>query len=730
MKEQDMEQAYQYVIELLEQRRLKEAQLQIGSLLWEHGNWELENRLEQASTSYKYMLQYMRLGVEDPERRKLYNQLLADTRVIADQVRLSLLDESSTRYYHSVRNSRKRLSGKPDIAAWQKVLEAFPDDFAVCQLMPNHPGLDGVLQRHEQANQELFLATWSNSEWSKEEERQAQGLLASEMLPANDLCLFTSAVTLSLLECFDVRKLTWLLEAVAHPSTPVRQRAFVGVALTLLVHPDRPLLYPQLTARLSLLNETESFGEQLNRIYIELLRSQETEKIEKQMREEIIPEMMKSVDLMRNKKADLDENADENDFNPDWTKAFEESGFEDNMRKMNDLQTEGADLYMGTFAQLKNFPFFNELPNWFYPFDMSHSQVIKAIGLHPAGNNNILTFLLRSGFFCNSDKYSFCFTMTQLPAAQRTVIFNQMSSQEYLDYMDEEKAASMQQYAERPQVVSSQYIHDLYRFFKLNRRKHEFRDLFKEKIVLHRIPALGEILRKPELLSAVADFHFHKGRQAEALEIYQELIAAGQADAGIFQKVGYCLQKEKRYKEAIDAYRKADILKPDHLWTIRHLATCHRLSREFASALEYYQKALAMQPEDHNVLFYAGSCLAELERYEEALQHFFKLDFMEPDCTKAWRAIGWCSFACGKHRQAMKYYEKALASQPLAADYLNAGHAAWMMGETEKAIGFYGQAMLEYASIDTFREMFGKDREMLVKLGMNEGEIPLMLDMI
>ena len=143
----------------------------------------------------------------------------------------------------------------------------------------------------------------------------------------------------------------------------------------------------------------------------------------------------------------------------------------------------------------------------------------------------------------------------------------------------------MRQYAERPDVISNQYVHDLYRFFKLSQRRHEFRDIFKEEIALHRIPALKEILCKPELLITIADFHFRKEHPAEALELYKELIALNHANADIFQKAGYCLQKEKRYKEAIDAYLKADVLKPDHVWTIRHLATCYRQIRDFASAL-------------------------------------------------------------------------------------------------------------------------------------------------
>ena len=152
---------------------------------------------------------------------------------------------------------------------------------------------------------------------------------------------------------------------------------------------------------------------------------------------------------------------------------------------------------------------------------------------------------------------------------------------------------------------------------------------------MHRIPALKSILYKPELLVTIADFHFHKEHPAEALNIYKEVTDMNYANADIFQKTGYCLQKEKRYKEAISAYRKADVLKPDHVWTIRHLATCHRQLRDFAAALEYYKKVEAIQPENKNVIFFIGSCLAELERYEEALQSFFKLDLMENDCIKA-----------------------------------------------------------------------------------------------
>ena len=727
MNEQAIQEQYQHIVSLLEQKRLKEAQIQLEAFLWNCNDWTLRNRLEQAKVSYQYMLQYMRQGVNDPERQKLYRQLLAETRELAEQARISLLDEVSTHYYHALHKNKRNMAAGYGMSSWLKVLESFPDDMAVCQLMPdNKQSLDSALQRHEETAQYLFLTTWGNNGWTAEEEQEARMYLESELLPVNDLCLFTGAVLLSLMECFDPRKFSWLLDAATHANTQVSQRALVIIAIVLHIHPNRLWLYPELEARLSLLNEDGSFGKQLNRVYIQLLRSQETEKIDKKMREEIIPEMMKNVSIMRNMKYGFEENMDEDDRNPDWEKAFEESGLGDKIREMNELQLEGADVYMSTFAQLKSYPFFQNPHNWFYPFDMQHSGIIREFGLKPTGDNAILSLILQSGFFCNSDKYSLCFTMAHIPQAQRNMMLSQMTSQDLNELMDESKSSGLRQYAQRPDVISNQYIHDLYRFFKLSQRRHEFRDIFKEEIALHRIPALKDILRKPELLVTIADFHFRKEHPAEALGIYQEVIDMNYADADIFQKTGYCLQKEKRYKEAISAYRKADVLKPDHIWTIRHLATCYRQLRDFASALEYYRKVEAMQPENRNVTFFIGSCLAEQERYEEALQCFFKLDLMENDCIKAWRAIGWCSFVSGKSEQAMRYYEKVLALKPIATDYLNAGHVALRLGNMEKAAELYGKAASESGNRETFLDMFDKDKE----LGIDENDIPLIRDLV
>lgn len=734
MNEKTINEQYAYIRTLLEQRRLKEALMQLESLLWQCPDWNLRTQLEQLQTSYKFMLDYMRQGANDPDRWNLFQKLIADTWGIADQSRLLMLDSVSSRYYHEVRRTPKPTElSDYGLQRIQHILESFDDDLAVSELLSDEK-IDEVLKRHEDTLKFMFLKTWTNSSWTPQDEEDAQSMLISEMLSADDLCLFVSAVTLSLMECFDLRKIMWLLEAYEHPNINVCQRALVGVIITFHIYRSRLSFFPDLIRRIDIMDEVPPFREEVARIYHQLLLCQETEKIDKKMREEIIPEMLKNVSSMKNMRFGFEENDEENDDkNPDWKNAFENSGLEDKLREMNELQMEGADVYMSTFSSLKSYPFFREVQNWFYPFSKQQSNVLKELKKVGNEGNSLLDLILQSGFFSNSDKYSLFFTIHQLPKAQQEMMMSQLTDQQVAELADKSNAETLKRFNERPATVSNQYLQDLYRFFKLSVRRNEFRDIFKEKLDLHHIPALDNVLYWEDTLFPIADFYLKKERWDEAIEIYKELEAIGEFDedsAEFYQKYGYALQKSKRYAEAIAIYLKADTLKPDNIWNNRHLATCYRLNRNFQAAITYYKKVEEAAQNDANATFYIGNCLAELGQYEDALNYFFKLDFIEYNCVKAWRGIGWCSFITLKYEQAIKYYEKIIGYKPLAIDYMNAGHVAWVMGDIQKAATFYGKAITISGSRDKFLEMFHKDEEPLLKQGIREEDIPLMLDLL
>jgi tetratricopeptide (TPR) repeat protein len=613
-------------------------------------------------------------------------------------------------------------------------LENYADDMAVANLYHRtHVGSDPFCEarkRHEEVYHTLFLAVWTNYAWSLQEVNQAHELLQSQIILVNDVCVFVSAVTLSLMECFDLRKVLYLFDAYSHNAIEINQRALIGIVLIIHLYTERLSLYPEIAARLAFLNENETFKEELNRIYIQLLLCRETEKIDKKMREEIIPQMLKSAKNLRPIRLNTDEPDEEkdNDYNPDWQDDIEQSGLGDKIREITDLQLEGMDIYMSTFSTLKAYPFFKNISNWFYPFDKQHSEVVKEMEVQK--NNAIMDVIFQAPFFCDSDKYSLCFAMATIPPSQREAMVNQMTAEQDVDeFSKNQDTLMMEERAKRPEALSSQYLRNLYRFFKLYPRRHEFHDVFNERIELHKYPVLADMLNKPEYLLKVADYYFRKDYPAEAVEIYANIVAHG-GSAELFQKIGYCKQKEKKYTEAIDAYLKADMLQPDSLWTNRHLATCYRIVRSFEKALKYYRKIEAIQPDDSGILFHIGSCFAGLERYTEALNYFYKLNLLDGDNLKTWRAIGWCSFVTGKYEHAEKYYNKILEKEPLASDYLNAGHVAWSMKQTEQAIKLYSKAIEQCEDRKDFFEWFHKDRPMLIKQGIDEDDIGLMLDLL
>ena len=723
----EIEQRYSHILTLLQGQCLGESIEKLRSYLEGCDDYELRTRLEEVETSYSYMLQYMKQGVRDPERHRLYRKFIISCFEIADQARLRLLDSSAGSLYHNYRRNRRVHTTTVGLAEWLKTLEAFTDEVAVCNLMkPETDVLKTLLTRHEQLLQTIFMDTWTGGRWNHTEAADADAWLQSTLLREQDLCMLVSAVGLSLMEYPDSRKIAWLLRASAHSSRQVACRALVSLALVLHLHGERIALYPDLNAAIRLADEDGRLRKALTHIYLCLLQSHETDKVDRQMREDILPGMMKSAPF-RNLTRPDEAMTDENDLNPEWEQAMEgELG--EKIRQMNDLQQQGADIYISTFRQLKGYPFFREIGNWFKPWDTLQTDVVRTLGTTPEKTHAALWIALQSGYFCNSDKYSLCLLLEQMPGGGEKMMIQGLGHEELTD---EEALASLRKAAGQPEVICRQYVHDLYRFFKLYPGRSDFRDIFKEPIVLHRIPCLREILGKPELLRRVADRLAGHGHTSEALEVYDELQALLPApDAELLQKKGYCLQKEKRYQEACEAFLRADLLKPDHLWTLRHLATCYRLQGAYEKAVEYYKRVEAIQPENKTLLYNIGTCLTGQGRYEEALQYLFKLDYLESGGSpKTWRALGWCSFLCGKYEQAMKYCSKVLADKPEAIDYLNTGHIAWAAGNLPQAVSYYTKARALSEGGEVFRALFEKDRATLLSQGIAEADIPLVLDL-
>lgn len=722
------------IIKLLTQYRLKEALTQMVVFAAQTSDWQLKNEIEALQTSYDLMLQYTSKGMKDPNKEELYNKMIRTAYELTDRIHVAVqAAQEYGMYYDTLRTFVQ--TPPHSFGELQLQLEAYTEDMGTAPLIYTNEEkrdkeMDAMRRRHETAVDELFEKIWVSTHWSEAEAAEARTLFGSLLIQVNDLSVMISAITMSLLHIFDFRKFMFLLDAYNHPEVLVNQRAIVGIALACFYYDSRIRRYPEAVLRMNDLNEDPDFIKNLYDVQIQLLQSaRETRKIDKKMREEIIPEMMKNPKLT-SPKLNIDEAEEAEDHNPEWEEWIDRSGITDKLRELGELQMSGADVYMSTFSQLKSFPFFRKIPHWFYPFDSQYPDIAQLSIESNKQNMSVLNMLMSSDAFCNSDKYSFCFTLMQMPENQRQFLQQQLSANNEASEELKERFKEMSQYKVRAEFVSRQYIQDLYRFFKLWIRRHEIHDIFEDSLDLWNKLMTENALLNENYINKLADYLFTHDYLTEAGMLYDTSIELyNEKNAELWQKAGYIYQKIGSYESAIDYYLQSDLLIPDNVWNNRHLAQCYKRKGNYDKALEYYKKVEQAQPDNLNLALQIGQCLMEIQRYDEALAYFFKVEYLDNKPLNARRAIGWCSFITGKYQEAKKYYDLLISeAKPSVQDWMNAGHLYYVLGDAEKAIEYYRKAQSLCGSHNEFIRLYLADKADLLKQGFNKVDIFILPD--
>ena len=94
----DVHNTYKQVLSYLSQGRLKNAFEKTENLNTELQSILHRESLQNMQTSYKYMLQYFIDGKNDPERKSIYNKLIARLFVLVSQLREELLTRDSNNF--------------------------------------------------------------------------------------------------------------------------------------------------------------------------------------------------------------------------------------------------------------------------------------------------------------------------------------------------------------------------------------------------------------------------------------------------------------------------------------------------------------------------------------------------------------------------------------------------------------------------------------------------------
>lgn len=720
---------YQSILKFLGTGQLKNAFEKTRLLVDELQIGEFSDKLNELQQNYHYLLHYYVTGVEDPERKTVYNKLIAKTFVLNSELIEELLLRNSSNYEFTQKRYFPYSKHYNSLGELLVGLKYYHSQSALLHnLSDSHEvEIKRLRSNYETALNELFSVFWLTTKYQSDEKLLFAKIMNPEYPGWLEKTLVISALTLNLWRSFDELKLSLLLDVCQHEDPGVKQRALVAVCFILAKYNRFLPFFPIVRNRLVLLADDNHIVENFQNIIIQIIATAETDKISKKMQEEILPEVMKISPKLTDKldEGGLTNNEELNDENPQWQDMLEESGVSDKLKELGEMQLEGADVYMSTFSMLKSFPFFSEISHWFLPFDGQYSAVNE---LFKTDDKSLLTAFVSNNVMCNSDKYSFCLSILQMPESQRGMLKQSFKGEaEQLDEMSKEESILTPDITAKN--ISKQYIQDLFRFFKLYHQHADFQDMFSYSLMMHRSYFFDILSANGDFKTSIAEYYFAKSHYNEALDLFDQILHDATPTSAIYQKIGYSYQQANQYVKALDAYLKADLIQPDDLWTIRKIALCFRMSGNYEKALEYYQYAEFLKPDNKSLLMQIGHCFMELGKMKEALAIYFKLDALEEADVKVWRAISWCSFVSGNIVQADYYVQKLIENEPSAQDYLNAGHIAWCQRKLAAAIAFYNKSLsLMQDNKELFIKTLLEDKSYLLGNGVGEDEIPLLID--
>lgn len=726
MTKKEIETKKNKINHLIDSQRLHDAFKELRSLSRDLMTWEITDDIDRKEEGYRYMLKYAVSGVQDPGRQDMYRSLQESLRLLLDQLtRRAMRDETPTLYFSNVRTSKLN-----SLASIGELLRQYTDVSDKVGLADAAGGNGQLIKDREKIETLLFNTIWITMPLTGADNEALAKAINDRGMGRDVKQLIISALLLGELNFHDPRRLNLLAEAYLTDDAQIAPVAMIALLIALYMSRDR-YVDNSLVSRLKIMADNPHWAPDLRDAFLELVRARDTERITRKMNEELVPQIMKlrpeiarKLGMQGRQDAALDI-----DENPEWQELLDKSGISDKMKELFEIQLEGGDVFMSTFSHLKGFPFFNEIANWFQPFNATRSEVAAL----PAELQDLAMLLEGTPVFCNSDKFSFTLSLSSLGEAQRRMMREQMNSQ--IDaLMEMQHADNDGPVSDARRRIMNRYVQDLYRFFKLFRRRDEFVDPFETDLNLVKIPAISGELNDRESLRLIAEFYFKHRYWQDALGLYKVVESLSVPDVSLYQKMGFALERLGKMEEALKYYRQAELLDGESLWTLKHISRTAQATGDAQLALKYWERVDELTENDREkakIALAEADCYMILEDFKNSIALYHKALYLDTTLTTARRPLAWSLMMSGEREKAHEIFSLILNDHPTPDDYLNLGHLSLVEGDSENALNYYALSITGGdGSIESFAEKMYADTRDLALMGLSEDVIPLVIDAV
>ena len=727
-------------------------------------------RYEDVKNDYRLMQDAMMRGLRDDKIDEVYADIMRKVYGAGLDV---LIEEKVKRYssFAYARVSAQQTEAHPD--AVRTVLEAYVQDMAMMAFEHENTRkakMEKLTADHHAYMKQLFNALLVAPMWNDRRAADFADLLLSPTIDRDDALLLVSAVMLATMNVNDPYKWDMLAEVYVRATDKVLKiRALVGWVLSLPYDPRGPRLFPFVQERIKAMLADKTTLKQMLDMQMQMLFCCNADADNEEIQRNIMPTLIKNTNLQMTRLGIVEKEDDpmKDIMDPNAAERDMEE-MERKYRKMMDMQKQGSDIYFGGFSKMKTFPFFNDLCNWFAPFNAAH-PALGAARERLAGST-FLNNLMENGPFCDSDKYSFALAIAQIMDRMPDNVKEMLNSDATLG------PTVSKEEQENPAYICRSYLQSLYRFFRLYRSKRDFLNpfildeledndgnaLFMSYKLLacpemeeNAVALCGFLLKRkmmrelmsmaicfkssqnPRLVRFLALVPMTDGKWQEAYDLFAS-VPEDQHTEESLRGMAHCCMSLKRFGEAVAIYRRLLAMHPDSFSYQLNLAVCLMSSDAFSSCGD------AASPSCGDVASScdasscdasscgasscdasscdasscdASSCDASSSLggkvearpnkvVEEGTKLLYKLDYEHPNNANVRRVLAWCMMLQGSFDKAIDIYTRLL-SQPdaVSADRLNAAYAHWLSRDVARAVAL----LREYCNLCEQEEAQAKE---------------------
>ena len=722
----NVEEILSKAINCLMDRRLSNAIEVLEQLYVQRPSLMGHSEFEAIKTDYQLMVDYMGRGFSDSHRESLYSTLLQRLYRVAADLEISWRCKNVSAYVNSFRVI-DHLNTSHDFV--RTVLESFVSDIAMLSLQPEETREQKsteLYDRHQSFMNRLFSALWTSCQWTDDDCKFYTELLLSPTVMSTDQQVIVSAISLGAMNQFDINKFKTLVNVYQQATDEhVRQRALVGWVLAVYEGMD---IFPEQDTLVRELCENPTITRELLTLQIQFFYSKDAEKDNDKIQRDIMPDIMRNSNLTIGRLGimEKEEDAIESILHQDADEKRMEQ-MEEKVRKMMDMQKQGSDIYFGGFSQMKRFPFFNDMVNWFTPFYLNHPALRPVIS--KLGDTKFLNTLMERSNFCESDRYSFAFALeqiiNQLPSDIKEVIGSDAMLGPLAESDDMEDAIS----------IRRTYLQDLYRFFRLYHTANDFINPFEDNGKGDFVADTFFFTYKSFMGTGLDDVKLrlasHLYKHQQMTELAELLTTFQSADPRYAILMGYTNIHMGKAEFAYQFFDYALKAEPDNQWALKGKARAALDAEDYKTAEEVYTELLKLEPGHKNYTMNRCVALLKLGRTSEVREELFRLDYQYPEDMNVKRVLAWAMLSDNSLDKASQLYDTLLTSTPAHEDYLNAGYCQWAMGNVQRAVELFCEWMVKSGkSTEQLLEEFRSDADTLEMYAISETDCFLMLSLV